>query len=228
MQPASHFWELILGTVIALLPIINPFASTPVFLAITEGDTEVQRERQARRGCLYMVAILVLSLIGGTFIMNFFGISIPGLRIAGGLLVSGIGLSMLSPRTLAQEERERDAARAKRDISFTPLAMPMLSGPGSIAVTIGFTSLARTPLDYAAIILGIVVVALISYLVLRISSRIVLVIGINGMSALTKIMGFLLLCIGIQFVVNGLLGIATDPEVLRGLRDAVLAPKAAS
>ncbi len=228
MQPASHFWELILGTVIALLPIINPFASTPVFLAITEGDTEVQRERQARRGCLYMVAILVLSLIGGTFIMNFFGISIPGLRIAGGLLVSGIGLSMLSPRTLAQEERERDAARAKRDISFTPLAMPMLSGPGSIAVTIGFTSLARTPLDYAAIILGIVVVALISYLVLRISSRIVLVIGINGMSALTKIMGFLLLCIGIQFVVNGLLGIATDPEVLRGLRDAVLVPKAAS
>ena len=226
MQPVSHFWELILGTVIALLPIINPFASTPVFLAITEGDTEVQRERQARRGCLYMVAILVLSLIGGTFIMNFFGISIPGLRIAGGLLVSGIGLSMLSSRTPAQEERERDAARAKRDISFTPLAMPMLSGPGSIAVTIGFTSLAETPLDYAAIILGIIVVAFISYLVLRISSRIVLVIGINGMSALTKIMGFLLLCIGIQFVVNGLLGVATDPEVLRGIREAVLPPKA--
>jgi multiple antibiotic resistance protein len=226
MQPVSHFWELILGTVIALLPIINPFASTPVFLAITEGDTEVQRERQARRGCLYMVAILVLSLIGGTFIMNFFGISIPGLRIAGGLLVSGIGLSMLSSRTAAQEERERDAARAKRDISFTPLAMPMLSGPGSIAVTIGFTSLAETPLDYAAIILGIIVVAFISYLVLRISSRIVQVIGINGMSALTKIMGFLLLCIGIQFVVNGLLGVATDPEVLRGIREAVLTPKA--
>jgi multiple antibiotic resistance protein len=226
MQPVPHFWELILGTVIALLPIINPFASTPVFLAITEGDTELQRERQARRGCLYMVAILVLSLIGGTFIMNFFGISIPGLRIAGGLLVSGIGLSMLSPRTPAQEERERDAARAKRDISFTPLAMPMLSGPGSIAVTIGFTSLAQTPLDYAAIILGIIVVAFISYLVLRISSRIVQVIGINGMSALTKIMGFLLLCIGIQFVVNGLLGVATDPEVLRGIREAVLTPKA--
>jgi multiple antibiotic resistance protein len=172
------------------------------------------------------VAILVLSLIGGTFIMNFFGISIPGLRIAGGLLVSGIGLSMLSSRTPAQEERERDAARAKRDISFTPLAMPMLSGPGSIAVTIGFTSLAETPVDYAAIILGIIVVAFISYLVLRISSRIVLVIGINGMSALTKIMGFLLLCIGIQFVVNGLLGVATDPEVLRGIREAVLTPKA--
>ena len=220
MQPVSHFWELILGTVIALLPIINPFASTPVFLAITEGDTEVQRERQARRGCLYMVAILVLSLIGGTFIMNFFGISIPGLRIAGGLLVSGIGLSMLSSRTPAQEERERDAARAKRDISFTPLAMPMLSGPGSIAVTIGFTSLAETPVDYAAIILGILIVAAISYATLRLSERITQVIGANGMNALSKVMGFLILCIGIQFVVNGVLGIITDPAVLRAVRDA--------
>ena len=107
------------------------------------------------------------------------------------------------------------------DISFTPLAMPMLSGPGSIAVTIGFTSLARHPLDYAAIILGILVVAVISYTVLRLSGQIVRIIGVNGMSALTKIMGFLLLCIGIQFVVNGILGIATDPALLKGIRDVL-------
>ncbi len=221
MSHVSHFWELILGTVVALLPIINPFASTPVFLAITEGDTHAQRERQARMGCIYMVAILVLSLMGGTFIMNFFGISIPGLRIAGGLLVCGIGMSMLAARAAGSDERERDAARAKMDISFTPLAMPMLSGPGSIAVTIGFTSLARHPLDYAAIILGILVVAVISYTVLRLSGQIVRIIGVNGMSALTKIMGFLLLCIGIQFVVNGILGIATDPALLKGIRDVL-------
>ncbi|MFO1446896.1 MAG: MarC family NAAT transporter [Opitutaceae bacterium] len=223
MSHVSHFWELILGTVVALLPIINPFASTPVFLAITEGDTHQQRERQARMGCVYMVAILVLSLMGGTFIMNFFGISIPGLRIAGGLLVSGIGMSMLSPRLSHPDDRERDAARAKVDISFTPLAMPMLSGPGSIAVTIGFTSLAQHPLDYVAIILGILVVAVISYFVLRLSGQIVRIIGVNGMSALTKIMGFLLLCIGIQFVVNGILGIATDPALLKGIRDVLTA-----
>jgi len=96
--------------------------------------------------------------------------------------------------------------------------MPMLSGPGSIAVTIGFTSLAKHPLDYVAIILGILIVALISYLILRLSVHIVRLIGVNGMSALTKIMGFLLLCIGIQFMVNGVLGIASDSELLRGLR----------
>jgi multiple antibiotic resistance protein len=97
MSSALHFWELILGTIVALLPLINPLAATPAFLAITEGDTEERRREQALKGCLYMVGILVAFLVGGTFIMNFFGLSLPGMRIAGGLLVVGIGLSMLSP-----------------------------------------------------------------------------------------------------------------------------------
>ena len=218
-----HFWELILGTVIALLPLINPLAATPAFLAITEGDSEERRREQALKGCLYMVGILVAFLIGGTFIMNFFGLSLPGMRIAGGLLVAGIGASMLSPPAgrAGPDDRETAAARAKRDISFTPLAMPTLSGQGSIAVTLGFSSLARGPLDYGAIILGILFVAGVTYTALRLSGRIVKVIGVNGMSALTRIMGFLLLCVGVQFVVNGVLGVATDPALLRSIRDTL-------
>ena len=220
MPNASHFWGLVLGTMIALLPVINPLASAPTFLAITEGDTRERRLDQLRRACIYMVVILVSFLVGGTFIMSFFGLSIPGLRIAGGLLVAGIGSTMLmgparDPNRLDPAEAE---ARAKRDVSFSPLAMPMLSGPGSIAVTVGFTSLATHWVDYAAIILGIVVVAAITYGALRLSDRVVLVIGVNGMNALSKVMGFLILCIGIQFVVNGVLGIVTDPELLRTLR----------
>jgi len=223
MSTPGHFWELILGTVIALLPIINPLASAPTFLAITEGDTPQRRLRQLRMACVYMVCILVAFLIGGTFIMGFFGISIPGLRIAGGLLVAGIGSTMLMqpPRDPEDEARVNQAARAKRDVSFTPLAMPMMSGPGSIAVTIGFTSLATHWIDYIAIILGILVVAVITYLALRLSEKVVLVIGLNGMNALSKVMGFLILCIGIQFVVNGVLGIVTDPTVVRAVRDAL-------
>lgn len=223
MTSASHFWELILGTIIALLPLINPLAAAPTFLAITERDTPERRNQQLRMACIYMIAILVSFLIGGTFIMGFFGISIPGLRIAGGLLVAGIGSGMLvsPPRDPAQQTRETEAARAKRDIAFSPLAMPMLSGPGAIAVTLGFTSLATDWTDYAAIILGILVVAGIIYSTLRVSGRIVQVIGITGMNALTKVMGFLILCIGIQFVVNGVLGIATDPTLLRSIRDTL-------
>ncbi len=226
MTPASHFWELILGTIIALLPLINPLAAAPTFLAITERDTPERRNQQLRMACIYMIAILVSFLIGGTFIMGFFGISIPGLRIAGGLLVAGIGSGMLvaPPRDPAVQTRETEAARAKRDIAFSPLAMPMLSGPGAIAVTLGFTSLASDWTDYAAIILGILVVAGIIYSTLRVSGRIVQLIGITGMNALTKVMGFLILCIGIQFVVNGVLGIATDPALLRSIRDTLGQP----
>jgi multiple antibiotic resistance protein len=214
-----HFWQLILGTVVALLPVINPVASAPVLLSITEGDSEARRAWQVKRGCFFMVAILVGFLFGGGFIIRFFGISIPGIRIAGGLLVSGIALSMLAtPHEDADERRRREEARAKRDISFSPLAMPMLSGPGSIALTIGFTSLADRWLDYVAIILGIVVVAVISYVTLRLSGRIMRLIGANGMNALTKFMGFLLLCIGVQFIVNGALSIAADPELLHAIR----------
>ena len=214
-----HFWQLILGTVVALLPVINPIASTPVLLTITEGDTEERRAQQVKMGCLYMVIILTSCLFGGGFIIRFFGISIPGIRIAGGLLVSGLALSMLAtPREDAGENRRREEARAKSNISLTPLAMPMLSGPGSIAMTIGFSSLADHWLDYAAIILGITVVAAISYVTLRLSGRLVRLVGANGMNALTKFMGFLLLCIGVQFIVNGVTGIATDPELLRNIR----------
>lgn len=214
-----HLWGIFLGTVVGLLPIINPLAAAPTFLAITEGDTEARRRQQAFKGCLYMVAILVSFLIGGTFIMNFFGISIPGLRIAGGILMTGIGMNMLAAHKSTDEEREeREAARKKIDVSFSPLAMPMLSGPGSIAVTLGFTSLATNPIDYVAIIAGIGVVALITYLTLRLSGRIVTLIGPVGLSAMTKIMGFLIMCIGVQFVVNGILGVATDPDLLRSIK----------
>jgi multiple antibiotic resistance protein len=223
MSNASHLWAIFLGTFIGLLPIINPLAAAPTFLAITEGDSAARRREQARKGCFYMVGILVSFLIGGTFIMNFFGISIPGLRIAGGILMAGIGMDMLATRKDAAkpDDEEREAARKKVDISFSPLAMPMLSGPGSIAVTLGFTSLATTWTDYIAIIAGIISVAVLTYLVLRLSGRIVGLIGPVGVNAMTKIMGFLIMCIGVQFVVNGVLNIATDPELLRGIKAAL-------
>lgn len=214
---------MVLGTVIALLPVINPAAAAPTFLTITEGDTPERRLRQLWMACVYMVVILVSFLVGGTFIMNFFGISIPGLRIAGGLMVAAIGTRLVRG-TSEEDEHAHAAARAKQDVSFSPLAMPMLSGPGSIAVTIGLTSLAKGWLDYVAIVLGIVAVSAITFVTLRLSERVVRVIGRNGMDALSKMMGFLLLCIGVQFIVNGVLGVITEPEVMRALGEGMARP----
>ncbi|AOS44441.1 inner membrane protein [Lacunisphaera limnophila] len=223
MSDLLHLWGIYLGTLIGLLPIINPLSAGPTFLAITEGDSDERRREQALKGCVYMVAILVSFLIGGTFIMTFFGISIPGLRIAGGILVTGIGMNMLlAPRAdAASEAAQQEAARRKVDISFSPLAMPMLSGPGSIAVTLGFTSLATSWIDYAAIIAGIITVALLTYSVLRMSGSLVRFIGPVGVNAMTKIMGFMIMSIGVQFVVNGIVGIATDPVLLRSIKDGL-------
>jgi multiple antibiotic resistance protein len=166
-----------------------------------------------------MVAILISFLIGGRFIMTFFGISIPGIRITGGILLTGIGMNMLAAHRpdIGADAAEREAARQKDDVSFSPLAMPMLSGPGSIAVTLGFTSLATGWADYVAVIGGIVAMAILTYAVLRLAGPGKKWIGPVGVNAMTRIMGFLTMCIGVQFVVNGVL----DPELLRGIGAAL-------
>jgi multiple antibiotic resistance protein len=211
--------ELVFATIVGLLPIINPFSTAPMFLAITEGDSDAERESQARRGVIYMVCILFAFLIGGSFIMQFFGLSLPGLRIAGGILVAGVGMRMLYPRDdLGVTKAEEAESRQKRDVSFTPLAMPSLSGPGAISVTMGFTSLAKSWWDYVSITAGILVVAVVVYAVLRASTQLVRFLGVTGLHAMTKIMGFLILCVGIQFVVNGVVGVASDPRVLSAIR----------
>lgn len=214
--------ELAIATLVALLPIINPFSTAPLFLAITEGDSEAERQEQARKGVIYMIAILIAFLVGGTFIMQFFGLSLPGLRIAGGILVAGVGMRMLYPKDNAgQTTAEQMESRHKRDVSFTPLAMPSLAGPGAISVTIGLTSLATGWLDFAAIIMGILVVAMIVYVTLRLSTRLVGVLGVNGLHAMTRIMGFLILCVGVQFIVNGVIGVASSPELINGILQVI-------
>ena len=214
--------EIIIATIISLLPIINPFSTAPLFLAITEGDTDAERNEQARKAVIYMVCILVAFLLAGTFIMKFFGLSLPGLRIAGGIIVAGVGMRMLYPKDkVEQTDDEHAESRQKADVSFTPLAMPSLAGPGAISVTIGLTSLADSWWDYTAILLGIFVVAGVVLLTLRLSTRMVHFLGVNGLHAMTRVMGFLILCVGVQFVVNGIIGVASDPELIRAIRDAV-------
>lgn len=218
--------QLAIATVIALLPIINPFSTAPMFLAITEGDSQAERREQARKAVIYMVCILVAFLVGGTFIMQFFGLSLPGLRIAGGILVAGVGMRMLYPKDGGvQTEAERIESRRKRDVSFTPLAMPSLAGPGAISVTIGLASMATTWLDFVSITVGILAVAAIVFVTLRLSTRLVTVLGVNGLHAMTKIMGFLILCVGVQFIVTGVIGVATSPELVNGVLEAMEAAR---
>jgi multiple antibiotic resistance protein len=198
----------IVSTVGALLPIVNPLSTVGLVVSITQDLTEAERRAQIARACLYMFGILTAFLVAGGVIMGFFGISIPGLRIAGGLIVSYIGFRMLFPDDSRISGQEQAEAAHKRDVSFTPLAMPMLSGPGAIGVIIGIASTAqqgeRVLLNHALVAIGIAITAVISYVVLRAATRLNAVLGATGMNAIARLMGFLLVCIGVQFVINGI------------------------
>jgi multiple antibiotic resistance protein len=201
----------ILSTVGALLPIVNPLSAVGMVMTITANLTDQERTEQIRRACIYMFFILTSFLVAGGLIMNFFGISIPGLRIAGGMIVSYLGFRMLFPDTAAMSRQEQAEAAQKHDVSFTPLAMPGLSGPGSIAVVIGMSATVQESqhivVGHILIAIGVAIVGVISYWVLKAATRLSRVLGVAGMNAMARIMGFLLICIGVQFIINGVLDV---------------------
>ena len=206
----------VLATFAGLFPIVNPFSTAAVFLAITGHMSDGERQRQATLACIYATGVLLVFLFGGTLIMGFFGISIPSLRIAGGLIVARIGFRMLSPA-----EDTPSAPPQRLDIAFTPLAVPMLSGPGSIAVTIGMAAGAHSLADDLAIVAGILLVLLTSWGVLRAARTVKSMFGDRGIDVMTRIMGFLLVCIGVQFIGIGIIEVATDERLLRALLAAL-------
>lgn len=190
----------------SIISVANPLAAMPVFVSLTEQNSDAERVRIAKKSSFYMFMILTLFLLAGTYIMSFFGISLPGIRIAGGLIIMRAAISMLNPeqpgRKLSDEDRE--AAKDKADISFSPMAMPMLSGPGSIAVVIGLASQAEGVFDLLLVTVAIVFVSLISYIILRIAPISAKYIGPAGMNAVTRMMGFIAMAIAVQFILNGI------------------------
>lgn len=196
----------LLAAFTSIISVANPLAAMPVFVTLTDNNTEAERIRIAKKSSIYMFMVLTIFLFGGTYIMSFFGISLPGIRIAGGLIIMRAAVSMLNPenpgRKLSEEDRE--AAKDKADISFTPMAMPMLSGPGSIAVVIGLASQTTGFFDLFMVTIAIILVALISYIILRLAPISAKYIGPSGMSAVTRMMGFIAMAIAVQFILNGI------------------------
>ena len=212
MDFTAEVVSYVLSTIGALLPIVNPFAAAPMVVSMTASLTEQDRRDQIRRACIYMFCILTAFLVAGGLIMQFLGISIPGLRVAGGIVIAAVGLRMLF---LPQPSTAYAESAPKHDISFTPLAIPSLAGPGSIAVVIGMSTVAQADryvlLRHTMIVVGIAVTAAVCYFVLRAATRLAKFLGPSGMSGMTGIMGFLLVCIGVQFVINGVMNLVGAP-----------------
>jgi len=210
MPEGSIFREAIALTVGALFPIMNPFSTAPLFLSLTARMQPAKRNREALMACIYAFGILVIFLLLGAAIIDFFGISVPGIRVAGGLIVSAIGLRMLFPAPANGASGTPRLMPAEEEIAFTPLAMPSLAGPGSISVVVTAASQVRAHHagNYVQVYLGIVIgmafTIVIAWLVLRTATSLARVLGPSGIDAMTRIFGFLLVCIGIQFLLTGI------------------------
>lgn len=204
----------VLIVIIGLLPIANPFSTAPVFLTVSSKLDDDSKKRLLKLTCKYMFAILITFLLAGALILSFFGISVYALRFAGGLIIMVLGFRMLFPGNRDENDQlEVYNYEQARGLAFTPLAMPMLSGPGSIAIIISMAAdiskepniLART-FGYFVVGLGIFITVLICWLVLRSSTKITNILGPSGIDALTRIMGFILICLGVEFMASGITG----------------------
>jgi len=197
---------LLIASFTSLFSVVNPLAAMPVFLSITNRFTEEERTRTAKKACIYMFGILIVFLLIGTYVLSFFGISLPGVRIAGGLIIMRAGYAMLNPDESGKKISEEGEAAAleKQDVSFSPMALPILSGPGSIAVVIGFASQATGPTDYIINAVSITLVVLFTYLLLRLAPFSTKYIGYTGLNVMTRLMGFIVLAISVQFILSGI------------------------
>ena len=199
-----------------LFPVVNPLGGAPLFLSLTAGCSAEQRNRLAWQVAFNGFWLLLGSLLLGSEILQFFGISIPVVRVAGGLLVTAVGWNLLSGNDGAGD-RKAVGADAGPPQSFYPLTLPLTVGPGSIAVAITFGSHRPegslfVPL-IAAAIAGLLAISATIFVCYRFAQQLARVLGESGINVMIRLSAFILICIGIQICWGGISAlIATLPR----------------
>lgn len=200
----ESYFQFALVTFTSVLFIVDPIAVVPTYLVITHGQTEAQRRVTARRACIAAMILLVTFAAVGRTIFGLFGITMPAFRIAGGLILWLVAMDMLHGSRSTQEgTAEITEATVKDDVAITPLAMPMLAGPGAISTVMVLSGQARTMPQTVVVYGSILLALLIAWLTLRAAEWLVLRMGQTGIRVMTRLMGLLLAAIAVQFVITG-------------------------
>jgi multiple antibiotic resistance protein len=200
----QSYLQFALVTFTSVLFIVDPIAVVPTYLVITQGQDAAQRRKTASRACIAATIILVTFALAGKAIFGVFGITMPAFRIAGGLILWLVAMDMLHGTRSTQEgTAEIVEGQAKEDVAVTPLAMPMLAGPGAISTVMVLSGQARTTPQTIAVYASIFLTLLIAWLTLRTGERLVVKMGQTGIRVMTRIMGLLLAAIAVQFVITG-------------------------
>jgi multiple antibiotic resistance protein len=190
----------------AIFFVVDPIAVVPVFITITEGDSEDKRRAMARRACIITTAILITFMLCGGLIFQLFGLTLAAFRIAGGILLMLTALDMLRslPSRTRTSGQEMNEALSKPDVAIVPLAMPLLAGPGSIATVMVLVAQAKHGWQFVVLGVSIIVTSVISYLMLRAAGLVNRFLGNSGRAILERVMGLLLVAIAVQFIIGGI------------------------
>jgi len=191
---------------IAIFIIVDPVANVPIFMAILADFSKKKRRAMVKRAVIIAVIILIIFTLAGNAIFRYLGIEMYSFRIAGGFLLFIISLEMLfgmrpSTKSTAKEEEE---AIHKEDVAVTPLAIPLLTGPGAITTSIVLFNTAEEVTDQALLFVSIILVYLVSYYILSRSDKAFEILGYTGTMVIVRIMGLLLAAISVQFIIAGI------------------------
>lgn len=202
--------ELFIYLFAALFSVLNPIGTVPIFVGLTQDDTKKERSRVSLWAAINVCIILLISYFLGQYVLTFFGISIDALRIAGGMIIVGSGFSLLTGKFKKQrgidKTVESDLSN-RNDIALTPLAMPMLAGPGSISLLIAFYQEHHKYDEITIAVAAILAVALVIFLILRSAHYLAKILGAAGIVAISRIVGFIVIAIGIQYIVSAVINI---------------------
>ncbi len=196
--------DLFLYAFAALFSIMNPLGTVPIFVGLTQEEDTLERKKTALLTSINVLVILLISFFLGKYLLHFFGISLNSLRIAGGLIIVSSGFALLTGsfakhKGMKNKRVQKDLSQRER-FSLTPLAIPMLAGPGSISMLITFQQEYKLTSQILFIILAIFVTCLVTYLILRSSYYIAKVLGASGINAISRIIGFIVIAIGIEYI----------------------------
>lgn len=199
-----------LTILIGLFSLINPLSALPIYLGLTQDYSEDNKLRTLKKTCLYILVICMVSYYLGVYLLNFFGITIPALRVAGGLIIFRSGWQLLN----VEHKKElrgniKEETDKREDISFSPLAMPLLAGPGSMSFLITLFSNRSDDVNDAlwqdvAAITAIIIVVFSIYFIFKFAPRLMKYTGQAGLTSLSKVMGFIVIGIGVQMILSSI------------------------
>jgi multiple antibiotic resistance protein len=204
-QDFSHLLKI----TIALLAIVNPIGSLPIFISATDGWSVPDRARNARTVAVTVFIVLSLAAFVGDGMLSFFGISIPSFQVGGGILIMLISISMMHGKQggTRQTAEEAQSLAEHEVIAIVPLSIPLLAGPGAISNMILSAQQQPTFLGHLSLVIPVLLVSIIIWLVLKLSDNITQRLGIIGINIITRLMGLILAAMAVEFIAHGLLGL---------------------